>query len=95
VEQYRASSAASAQSGGTALTESQALEAIITDRLLEQEVRDRKIEVKSDDIDKYVDQVKARNHIDDYRFEAALTAQGMTLKRYREKIKADLQNRSS
>jgi peptidyl-prolyl cis-trans isomerase SurA len=85
VEMYRAGS------GSNELTESQALEALITDKLLEKEVVERKIEVKSEDIDHYVDQVKARNRIDDYRFEAALSAQGMTLQRYRDRIKAELQ----
>ena len=85
VEMYRAGS------GSNELTEPQALEALITDKLLEKEVVERKIEVKSEDIDHYVDQVKARNRIDDYRFEAALSAQGMTLQRYRDRIKAELQ----
>jgi peptidyl-prolyl cis-trans isomerase SurA len=88
VEVYRAGSASQGSNG---LTESQALEALITDKLLEKEVVERKIEVKSEDIDHYVDQVKARNRIDDYRFEAALSAQGMTLERYRERIKTELQ----
>jgi peptidyl-prolyl cis-trans isomerase SurA len=85
VEMYRAGS------GSQELTQSQALEALITDKLLEKEVVDRKIEVRPEDIDHYVDQVKARNRIDDYRFEAALSAQGMTLERYRERIKTELQ----
>jgi peptidyl-prolyl cis-trans isomerase SurA len=85
VERYRAGS------GSNPLTESQALEALITDKLLEKEVVERKIEVKSEDIDHYVDQVKARNRIDGYRFEAALAAQGMTLEGYRERIKTELQ----
>ena len=85
VERYRAGS------GSNPITESQALEALITDKLLEKEVVERKIEVKSEDIDHYVDQVKARNRIDDYRFEAALAAQGMTLEGYRERIKTELQ----
>jgi peptidyl-prolyl cis-trans isomerase SurA len=73
------------------LTESQALEALITDKLLEKEAHDKKIEVKSEDIDHYVDQVKARNRIDGYRFEAALMAQGLTLESYRDRIKGELE----
>jgi len=88
VERYREQSAAG---GSTEITEQQALEALITDKLLEKEVRDRKIEVKTEDIDRYVDQVKERNRIDDYRFEAALQAQGLTLARYRERIKGELE----
>src|SRR5262249_48006987 len=85
VQQYRAAS------GANEVSEEQALEALITDKLLEKEVHDKKIEVKTEDIDRYVDQVKSRNRIDDYRFEAALAAQGLTLERYRERIKGELQ----
>jgi peptidyl-prolyl cis-trans isomerase SurA len=85
VESYREAS------GTNELTEAQALEALITDKLLEKEVQDKKIEVKSEDIDRYVDQVKERNRIDDYRFEAALAAQGMSMKRYRARIRGELQ----
>jgi peptidyl-prolyl cis-trans isomerase SurA len=85
VQRYRESS------GSNELTESQALEALITDKLLEKEVQDKKIEVKSEDIDKYVEQVKERNRIDSYRFEAALAQQGLSLKAYRERIRSELQ----
>ncbi|MCI0347618.1 MAG: peptidylprolyl isomerase [Chloroflexi bacterium] len=77
--------------GSAEITEEQALEALITDKLLEKEVREKKIEVKSEDIDRYVDQVKERNRIDDYRFEAALAQQGLSLERYRERIKGELE----
>jgi peptidyl-prolyl cis-trans isomerase SurA len=85
VQRYRESS------GSNELTESQALEALITDKLLEKEVQDKKIEVKSEDIDKYVEQVKERNRIDSYRFEAALAQQGLSLKAYRERIRSELE----
>jgi peptidyl-prolyl cis-trans isomerase SurA len=85
VQRYRETS------GSQDLTEDQALEALITDKLLEKEVREKKIEVKSEDIDKYVEQVKERNRIDDYRFEAALAQQGLSLKNYRERIRGELE----
>ncbi len=85
VESYRA------QGNGNQLTQEQALEALITDKLLEKEVQDKKIEVKTEDIDKYVEQIKERNRIDTYRFEAALAQQGMSLKSYRERIRSELE----
>lgn len=99
VERYREASRSGDKSGDPSksgegepqLTEQQALDALITDKLLEREVRDKAIEIKSEDIDKYVDQVKQRNRIDDYRFEAALKAQGLSLKKYRERIKGELE----
>lgn len=80
------------QERGTAeMTDKQLLDAIITDKLLEKEVHEKGVTVKTEDIDRYVDQVKQRNRIDDYRFEAALEAQGMTLERYRARIRTELE----
>jgi peptidyl-prolyl cis-trans isomerase SurA len=73
------------------MTDKQLLDALITDKLLEKEVREKGVTVKTEDIDRYVDQVKARNRIDDYRFEAALEAQGLTLERYRDRIRLELE----
>src|SRR5262249_28163841 len=73
------------------MTDKQLLDALITDKLLEKEVREKGVTVKSEDIDRYVDQVKERNRIDDYRFEAALEAQGLTLERYRDRIRLELE----
>ena len=85
VQRYREAS------GSNELTEDQALEALITDKLLEKEVQEKKIEVKPEEIDKYVEQVKERNRIDTYRFEAALAQQGLSMKRYRERIRGELE----
>jgi len=80
-----------AAASGSQITDQQALESLITDRLLDREVRDKGIEVKSEEIDRYVDQVKERNRVDSYRFEAALEAQGLTLAKYRDRIKNELE----
>ena len=87
VRRFREASGAT----GHAMSEHDALEALITDKLLDKEVRDKGIEVKSEDIDRYVEQVKERNRIDDYRFEAALEAQGLSLSKYRDRIKSELE----
>ena len=73
------------------MTDKQLLDALITDKLLEKEVREKGVTVKTEDIDRYVDQVKEKNRIDDYRFEAALEAQGLTLERYRDRIRLELE----
>lgn len=89
VQRYRAASQAGGEAGE--ITEEQALEALITDKLLEKEVKDKKIEIRKEEIDRYVDQVKERNRIDSYRFEAALAQQGLSLEAYRERIKGELE----
>ncbi len=80
-----------ATSAGAQVTDEQALEALITERLLDREVRDKGIEVKAEEIDRYIEQVKERNRVDTYRFEAALEAQGVTLAKYRDRIKNELE----
>src|SRR4029450_126765 len=78
-------------SGSQDLTEGQGPDALIRHKLLEKGGGAKKIEVKSEDIDKYVEQVKERNRIDDYRFEAALAQQGLSLKEYRARIRSELE----
>jgi peptidyl-prolyl cis-trans isomerase SurA len=85
IERYRAAS------GDDELSDREVLDVLITDKLLEREVRDKKIEVKPEEIDRYIEQVRERNRIDSYRFEAALAAQGLSLEKYRERIKAELE----
>ena len=74
--------------GNPAVSDAQLLDALITERLLEQEVKQQGIVVRKEDIEAYVQAVKQRNHLDDDTFERALAAQGMTLEGYRTRIKS-------
>src|SRR5262249_6858586 len=74
-----------------AVSDAQLLDALITERLLEQEVKQQGIVVRKEDIEAYVQAVKQRNHLDDDTFERALAAQGMTLEGYRTRIKSELE----
>jgi peptidyl-prolyl cis-trans isomerase SurA len=67
------------------------LESLITDKLLQKEATSAGIVVKDEDIDAYIQQVKDRNHLDDARFEQAITAQGLTIPQYRDKIRGEIQ----
>lgn len=73
------------------LPEQQALDALITDKLLEKEAVAKGIVVKDQELDAYIEQVKAHNKMDDERFTAALAAQGITIEKYRTKVRAELQ----
>ena len=71
--------------------DAQVLEALITDRLLEKEIKAQGISARDDEIDRYVEEIRARNGMDAERFQKALAAQGMTLEKYRAKVKAEIE----
>jgi peptidyl-prolyl cis-trans isomerase SurA len=71
--------------------EAAVLEALITDKLLEMEIKAQGINARDDEIDRYVEEIRARNGMDPERFEKALAAQGMTLEKYRAKVKAEIE----
>jgi peptidyl-prolyl cis-trans isomerase SurA len=77
--------------GVTSTPEAQVLDALITDKLLEKEIKAQGINARDDEIDRYVEEIRARNGMDPERFRKALEAQGMTLEKYRAKVKAEIE----
>jgi peptidyl-prolyl cis-trans isomerase SurA len=67
------------------------LDAVITDKILEKEIAARKITAKPEDVDRYVNEVMARNKMTEAQFTAALKQQGLTLEDYRARIKAEIE----
>ncbi len=80
-----------ADRGAPNLPQAQLLQALITEKLLEREVKAEGIVVRDEDIDAYVAEIKARNHLDDDAFARALAAQGMTLEAYRARVKSEIE----
>ena len=74
--------------------ESQVLEALITDKLLEKEAGAQGIAAKDDEIDGYVGQIKQRGHLDDEQFKQALSNQGLTLESYRAQVRKEIEKTS-
>jgi peptidyl-prolyl cis-trans isomerase SurA len=72
------------------VSDDELLDAVITDRILAKEIAARKISTKSEEIDKYVEEIVARNKMNDEQFKAALKQQGMTLEQYRARVKDEL-----
>jgi peptidyl-prolyl cis-trans isomerase SurA len=72
------------------VSDEELLDAVITDKILAKEIAARKISAKSEEIDKYVEEIVARNKMNDEQFKAALKQQGMTLEQYRARIKEEL-----
>jgi peptidyl-prolyl cis-trans isomerase SurA len=68
-----------------------ALEALITERLLEREADAQGIKARDEDVDAYIQQVKERGRMDDAHFQSAMSARGMTLDSYRAQVRADIE----
>ena len=69
----------------------QILDALITDKLLEQEIKALGILARDDEIDRYIHEVQARTGMDDARFKQAIAGQGMTWEQYRSKVKMEIE----
>ena len=68
-----------------------ALEALITERLLEREADAQGIRARDEDVDAYIRQVKERGRMDDARFASAMSERGFTPDSYRARVKADIE----
>jgi len=77
--------------GGAAVERSKVLEALVTDRILQKEVKAKGVTVRDEDVDAYLAEVKSRNNMNDEQFAAALAQQGMTLDQYRASITSELE----
>jgi peptidyl-prolyl cis-trans isomerase SurA len=71
--------------------EPQMLDALITDKLLELEIKAQGISARDDEIDRYIEEIQQRNGLDKDGFTRALNAQGMTLEAYRGKVKNEIE----
>jgi len=76
---------------GPALGQSQMLEALITDKVIEKEASDKGIIVRDEDIDRYIEGIKERNHLTDEQLQQALAAQGLTMETYRIQVREDIE----
>jgi peptidyl-prolyl cis-trans isomerase SurA len=71
-----------------------ALQVIIDEQLLQEQLREANAEITDEQIDQTIADVRKQNNIpDDAAFEKALNAEGLTLTSYREKLKRDLEQR--
>jgi len=70
---------------------SKVLEALITDRVLQKEVKAKGVTVRDEDVEAYLTEVKSRNSMNDEQFAAALSAQGLTVDQYRTTVRGELE----
>ena len=69
-----------------------AFEAVLAERLVENEVKTLGIEVTEAQIDGAIDDVKKRNNLSDDMLRQALASEGITMKSYRAKLRKDFEN---
>lgn len=67
------------------------LDTLITEQIVAKEVAEKGIIVRDEEVQRYIDNIKARNNLDDMQLEQALAAQGLTMAAYRQQIRQDLQ----
>jgi peptidyl-prolyl cis-trans isomerase SurA len=77
--------------GITGEPEARVLDALITDKLLEKEIKVQGITARDDEIDRYIQEIQTRNGMDEAHFTHALAEQGMTRESYREKVKSEIE----
>ncbi len=69
----------------------QALEALVTQKLLEKEIKAAGITARDEDVDRYMKEVQARSGLDEAGFLKALAERGMTLESYKAKVKSEIE----
>jgi len=69
-----------------------AFELVLTERLVEGEVKTLGIEVTEAQIDGAIEDVKKRNNLSDDMLKQALASEGLELKTYRERLRKDFEN---
>jgi peptidyl-prolyl cis-trans isomerase SurA len=69
---------------------SSALKRMVEERVLENESRERKLSVSTEELDRYIKEIAARNNLSDAEFEVALQQEGTTLSKFREHTRFEI-----
>lgn len=67
------------------------LELLVTQKVLAKEVAAQGIAISDAEIDRYIENVRQRNNLDEAQLDAALAQQGLTMQRYRAQIREELE----
>lgn len=70
------------------------LQTLIDEKLLAQEVRERKIEIPEEKIEQYIEQLRKDNNLTAEQFRAALEAEGKSLEQYRRMLREMFEKRA-
>ncbi len=71
--------------------QNEALQALVTEKLLAKEIAAKGIHVRDEDIDRYIDHIKQANHLDDDQLKEALKQQGIDYPKYRDQVRQEIE----
>jgi len=71
----------------------QALDMLVGEKLMEQQLRDKNMDVTEQEVDATIDAVRQEQHLDAMQLEQALRDQGFTMQSYRDMLKKTLARR--
>jgi peptidyl-prolyl cis-trans isomerase SurA len=72
-------------------TKKDALDALITEKLLTKEIAAQKIAVRDEEIDHYIKQVRGQNRLSDKQLKDALEQEGVSFDTYRAQVKKEIE----
>jgi peptidyl-prolyl cis-trans isomerase SurA len=72
-------------------SQSDALQALITEKLLAKEIAARGIQVRDQDIDRYIEHIRDVNHLSEDQLKEALKQQGMEYDKYRQQVRSEIE----
>lgn len=72
-------------------SEGDALQTLITEKLLEKEIKAQGISARDEDVERYVQQVQQRSGLDEAGFQQALAERGMDAESYRKKVRTEIE----
>lgn len=67
------------------------LDALITDLIIQKEIREQGIVVTEEDVDRYIENIRTRNQLTEEQLRAAVVQQGLTWDGYRTQVREELQ----
>lgn len=71
-------------------TKRKALDQLVDSKLIEEQARELKLSVTSEEVDRAIQQVKEQNHLDDATFRSALEQQGFSMESYRKVLRRQI-----
>jgi peptidyl-prolyl cis-trans isomerase SurA len=73
------------------LSDREALDVLIMNKLVDKEVETQGLKARDNDIDSYVERIKAQGNMNDEQFKDALAKQGMSMENYRQQVAKDIE----
>jgi peptidyl-prolyl cis-trans isomerase SurA len=73
------------------LSDRDLLDVLIMNKLVDREVETQGLRARDNDIDSYIERIKAQGHMEDEQFTDALAKQGMTMENYRKQVAKDIE----